>query len=320
MNRRFLIALAVAAPLALLASAKVVTRWRPVALARFGANVSPNDGLRASERLVVVGDQKYDLKEGYTDALPNNFAGVGAWTWSWAPGYPPQLFLDDGVHPLRVYDLPVNISLREAGFAQPLVRFSPVTNRVEMLVRGRYFRWNAQSRQLERQLHFTFEDNEFVEDDPAIALTKDGETLVIAAPTLIREFSTRTGKLTRRVPLQGVEFFETIRLSPFGAYALYEVGGQRNDFAQDVVDARNGRALWRLEMDSNQTPAVFCPDESVIAVPLDKRRQWQIRDAKTGVMLRTLPLVPNTDAGAFSPDNATLYSVADGVLYRQRAR
>ena len=320
MNRRLIIALAVVVPLALFVCAKVVTRWRPVALAHFTANFYGFNNLRASERLVVIGDQKFDLKENYADTTPNDFTGVGAWTWSWTPGYPPQLFLDDGAQKLRVYDLPADISLREAADARPLVRFSPANNRVEMLVRGHYFRWNTQSRQLERQLHFTFDDSEFLGDNPKTALSRDGETLILADPTLIREFSTRTGKLARRVPLQGVDFFEKIRLSPFGAYALYEIGGHKSDFEQNVVDARTGRALWQLKMDSNETDAALCPDESVIAVPLVKRQQWQIRDLKTGAILRTLPLVPGTNSGVFSPNGNTLYSVSNGILYRQRAR
>ena len=62
------------------------------------------------------------------------------------------------------------------------------------------------------------------------------------------------------------------------------------------------------------------PDDKQLAVPKTKRHCWEIHDSKTGVLLHTLPMISGVYTGAFSPDGATLYSVANGVLYKQRAR
>lgn len=86
-----------------------------------------------------------------------------------------------------------------------------------------------------------------------------------------------------------------------------------------VIESSTGNTLCELESSAfSLYSSAISPDEKRIALPLSG--QWQVRDLKTGQLLRALPLVPNTVSGAFSPDGNTLYSVADGVLYRQRAR
>ena len=319
MNRRILIALAVLVPLAIFGAAKWASRFRPVLLGAVGGTHLARVQMSASESTVAVDDQKFDLKGAYSDALPNHFLGVGRWTWAWAPGYPALLFLDDGLHPVQTYALPVNIPVDEGEFAQPLVNFSPAADRVEMLVLGHYVRWRAHSRAVERHCELVTGHDNIRELAGAFALSRDGETVVFAGTASITVFSTRTGKPVRVTPLQDATLGETIEISPHGRYALYELSTHRF-FKQRVVETRSGRVPWILTMDDNQTAAVFSPDETEIAVPIAKRARWEVHRLPTGEIARTLPLIPQTRGAAFAPDGDTLYSLAGDVLYRQRAR
>lgn len=319
-RRRFLIALAVVIPLAIFVAAKIAASWRPVMLMHFDSGPYDDLKIQASEQMVAVSDTQFNLQTEHKEKLHDRMSAVGAWTWNWVGGAKPHLLLRDGTQAARSYPLPGVGDEEEWYQVEPLMRFSPATDRVELLFNGNYYRWQARSRRLQRHIQLADVDSRLAGFTRMIALTRDGETVVFAGTTAIREISTRTGRTLRRVPLRGVEFFETIRVSPFGRYALYETPGQKTYFEQIVVDTRSGRALWKLKMGSNGTDAVFSPDQTVIAVPLAKSKLWEIRDLRTGQLLRTLPFVPNTQSGAFSPDGDTLYSVANGVLYRQRAR
>ena len=92
------------------------------------------------------------------------------------------------------------------------------------------------------------------------------------------------------------------------------------DIVWNVHDAHSGRLLWQYQLEEHIRERAIAPDESVIALPFPAREQWEIRDLKSGEPLRTLPLVPALQSATFSPDARTLYSLAGGVLYRQRAR
>ena len=190
----------------------------------------------------------------------------------------------------------------------PWVRVSPARDSVELFFNERYFRWQQNSRRLER----AFTVDVFTTFPPA--LTRDGHLLV--APTMreIVFFSTRSARPQQRVPLQAVKSYEYMRPSPFGTYTLYDAAGDSK-----VVDSQTGRVLWQFG-DISLFSVAFSPDEKVMAVPRKERKLWELRDLRTGKILRTLPMKSGIESsGAFSPDNSTLYSVAGGVLYRQRA-
>ena len=311
-RRRLFIALAVILTVAIFVAAKLATRWRPVEVTRFDTSNWSTDSVEVSRNFVAVGDKKLDLHTGAQTDLDGQILGVGTWTWqrvtdSKIQGY---LSLDDAAGHKRRYELPGIGGEWDVTPVGPIVRYTPNADRLEMISNGAYYRWKWQSRQLERTVKL-----EYSED---VALARDGETLIYPRESDIATLSTRTGKITRRVPLQGGEFFESVRLSPSGIYALYEAPD--HFFTQHVVDARTGRALWDAKMDNNNRDAIFAPDETLLAVPQAQRKIWEIRALPGGHILRTIPFVPNLDAAAFSPDNSTLYSVAGGVLYRQRAR
>ena len=111
-----------------------------------------------------------------------------------------------------------------------------------------------------------------------------------------------------------------IQVSNYGALSLYnvEIGGQ-NSAQWNVISTANGRVLWNFTLASPTNRAVFSDDEKWLALTCDNLR-WEICNSQNGALARKLPRVPNMRAAAFSPDGNTLYSIADGVLYRQRAR
>ena len=216
--------------------------------------------------------------------------------------------------PITSYSVPTNFGRGVQELSPDCVRISPDKNRLEMLLVERYFRWNLKSHRLERDVSLR---------ELGVSMTatiaRDGESIVSPNFGLIKIASTKTGQSPRIVPLQGVRSFESMRVSPLGYYALYDAPGTIGPSRFNVVDVQTGRALWQFDLDSLRDYAEFSSDEKWLALPLTQRKIWQIRDTKTGKFLRTLPLVPGAHGGAFSPDGATLYSVANGILYRQRA-
>jgi len=338
MNRHhFLIALAVVVPLAMFVAAKQITVWRPTKMGVLNGNIRrymPVE-IHAFDDYVTVGADsedftRFDLKTGAQNPLRGvRFSADDARYSYLALSDRFELRLSDAsgrAVSYRTSDAPAKPFTNAALSVPDVLRVSKNENRVELLSGGHYFRWNKSLRSLERDVvlrddnsqHFTSYSNDFASKH--WALTRDSESAVYAGASAILFFSTRTGRVTNRVLLEGVEFFETIRVSPFGHYALYEAPGQKSYFEQRVVNSFTGRSQWSLKMDSNQTDAAFSPDETQIAVPIAKRKIWEVRSLETGKITRTLPLVTGTQTGAFSPDGATLYSVANGVLYRQRAR
>ena len=313
MKRRILVALAIALPLAIFGIAKVASRWRPVALTRLTYGKAGFVMVRAGERLVSADDEKFDLQTRALTSSTDPIVGVSALTWR-LQSHPPngaRLVLEAPDQPARVYPL-TDVYTKGEG-AGPLVRFSPQTDRVEMLLGQNYYRWSARSRQLQR--HTVLPGMETYER----ALAPDGESVIYVDSRNISALSTRSGRLVRVTPLRGFVGGTLAYASPLGRYALYEAPDAQISKYR-VVDARSGRVLWILMMPLADAELVFSSDETEISIPVAKRKVWEIRAAQSGAIIRTLPLVPGTLGGAFSPDNATLYSVADGTLYRQRAR
>ena len=342
MKRRTLIALALTAPLAMFIPAKIAASWRPVAIGElFGANNGQTLTMRVSERYIVASDvnatTRFDLQSGERTRLKNGgIAEEGAWMANLrAPKYGQmELALSDGALTFA-YPIPNVTASSQAGFdanrsaqllSRQTLRIAP--DRVELVWFNSYFRWNRKSRKLERNSHLEeiggLQDiNGFIEEKVS-AITRDGESVVSLDSTGIEWRSTRIDLVTKRLELSGYrpanQTSEQIQISNYGALALYNVWvGGANSAQWEVRGTSNGRVLWQFTLASLANRAVFSADEKWLALPTDNLR-WEIRDAQTGALSRSLPRVPNVRGAVFSPDGATLYSAANGVLYRQRVR
>ncbi len=208
------------------------------------------------------------------------------------------------------------------------VRVSAAAQHVELLFSSNYYRWNKSSRQLERS--FPLYDvksggfNGFIGDEVA-AISRDSEHVAVCDSDAIEWHSTEDGKVIRRFILRGQAppgaQLIPLRISAYGSYVLYGVQGA-GATAFQVRSTQSGRLLWSFPYNDGAERVFFSPDERWLALLSPARGHWEIRAVATGEIIRTLPIVSATKLyqGAFSPDNSTLYSVADGVLYRQRAR
>lgn len=349
-RRRFFLALAVVVPLVTLGAAKWAMRFRPVKVGALLGAKAPHlpVTLRVSARYVIAGTTSFnaytlfDLKEGTRQRIADQTlieGGAGRWQIrvTGAVGSTPtpgnvQLVFKAGDGSTRAYALP-NLSISNPGggytietISRQTARVSSTLNRVELMLGNSYYRWNQTSRVLERQFLFwdVLNFNGFLEESvPAIA--RDGESVVLLNSQSIVWRSTRTGKVGKRITLQGFrpanQTSDNIDVSTYGHYALYRT------FASGVVsthwqlrDARNGCVLRTFQLDSGAERAIFSPDETLLAVPRAARGVWEVRATENNQLVRTLSLLPGVQNAAFSPDNATLYIVANGVLYRQRAR
>ncbi len=334
--------------------------WQPVALGDFSAPVAFNFGPQrtatASQRYFALDSAMlslFDLKTAKSqtfDAQPH-ITPNGAWRCEIDETTPHQLKVSDGEKPPVTYDVPAAQTSDFAEGKHPFFRVSSRYNAVVLCTETHYYRWNLATRQLQRQVKLADVPDRktpYFTPDPKIvgaySLSRDGEDIVHAGTKGISVLSTRSGQRVRYTPLEGIEFFQNIVLSPFGSHALYDgtkrMGGERH---WRVVDTRDGRVKWRLENPDNpgnwppqsnpfnaKNPA-FTPDEKSVAFPFAELERWEIRDLATGAIERPLPLAKHdgkdnfaidayAQTGAFSPDGATLYSVAGGKLYRQRAR
>ena len=323
MNRRLvLIALAIALPAAVFVPAKIAASWRPVPLGAlpFVGAASQSALVTASSNVVIAGGNPsgtvwFDLTTRRARGRRSNegLTKEGATPWE-VTGSPPQLeLLDDGKR--VAYPLPLTAVRQIDG--STLV--AQKADRVELLTRNRYCRWNAGSRELERDIGWG--GGALWAD---AAATRDGENIVAIGGGRIAFFSTRDGRTTRRVAVApgAGETYRPTQVSVYGAYALYEtVNMGALTRRADVLDAATGRRRWSFQK-SNGTGdrTVMSPDETRLAQANSARKIWQIYDLKSGALSRTLPLVPGARAAAFSPDGQTLYSVANGTLYLQRAR
>lgn len=319
-RRRFLIALAILIPLALFGAAKWATRWRPVAIASiYGLHYV---GETSRRYLIVGGNERnflFDLKTGANRELSHQgLASNGAlWSFDRDQG---QFQLSQANGAALALALPDELVTGDSskfplGSGMPVrIRVTASQNRVEAHFSNRYCRWNLSSRRLERNVLLDFQNY------GDTALSRDGAWIVQAGYEDIAFVSTRSGRVGRRVALR-FNVFESMMISPYGSFALYDQGaGNSSSWRWRVVDTGTGRVKWSFDLDEPRDFAVFSPDEKWLALPLTSRHIWQIRELSSGAILRTLPLVPGAHSGAFSPDGATLYSVAQGVLYRQRAR
>lgn len=337
MNRRHvLFALAVLFPLALFVGAKVATRWRPV---KIGALVGRGSGLdnwlvRANATTVTAGNEpftNFDLRAGTARGTWTECAtDTGTWTYELRAGKPAHLLLRAPGFS-RSYALPgVTMSGPKVPVRpQSQVRVSPVAGRLELLDDDLgYFRWSLSTAKLERR-HYAMLPEELnfngIRLPMGKALSRDSETLVLAGRHEIQRVSTAPPYVAQKVaiaanvPAPRAARADFIQISPDGDLAFYGTSPKTSRTRWDVVDSRTGSRLWNFSTNYFPAALVFAKNADEVAV-LGAGRDWQVRDAQTGALARTLPRVPNTVAGAFSPDGQTLYSLANGVLYRQRAR
>ena len=334
-RRRFLIALAVAVPIALFIPAKIAASWRPIKVAvieppnsngshPFGPTISFR--VHASAREITFPTIKddetksmlFDFETQKVRALKSEGVVAGSnGLWRLEKGKTPRLVVRQSAMSERSYPLPAadanEINAMPADLYQESADVAANDTRVEMAVGAHYYRWNTRSRVLERNTNCDMEDS--LENQ---AITRDGASLVNAGLSKISALSTQTGEFTRhnKVPITGAE---GAHISEFGSYALYEPP-LSNAMTFHVIETANARELWQFKTNNMDDPIVASPDEKYLAIGRNNSKLWEIHDAKTGAIVRTLPMVEAVNSGAFSPDGATLYSVVGGVLYRQRAR
>ena len=338
MNRRFiLVALAVVVPLTLFVAARSAASWRPTKVALIdppnskgtrlgGPNVSFAVG--ASKRAIVfprpngngdIARQIFDLQTGKVRAAgKGGLVAGGGGEWEIKGGKTPQLVVRQNEVAERAYALPATdaaeLAAMDAAFYQEAATVAANAERVELVVGAHYYRWNTASRVLERST-----DCDMESELANRAIARDGQSILNAGLSQISRLSTRSGEFTRHSPLPKSST-ENAYISAWGNYSVYDAGsGGATKWR--VIDTASARELWNFELGNWQKDAVaLAPDEKWLAIARDDRKIWELRDLQTGALIRTLPLVTGVRAGAFSPDGETLYSVADGVLYRQRAR
>ncbi len=195
------------------------------------------------------------------------------------------------------------------------ILISPKQNKAMVLDVNGINEWNFRTGKHQREL---FIDG-LVEGGgrSEFALSRDGQTFLHAKETSFLQGDTTSGKTTRTTRLQNIRFHESLILSPYGRYAFYDQPGA--PFRWGVVSTQTGKRLWGFSIPPIVSPLwAVSDDETTIVVPADK--EWQVRDLQNGAVLRRLPFVVGVRAASLSPDGATLYCVANGVLYRQRAR
>ena len=319
-RRRVGFGLAAVAVVALFVAAKSVASWRPKKLGEFA--VSAVTGLRASPTRIYDSGGKgwyFDLPSGKSGPRGTRTGFIAGGAWNWELQRAQSLVLHENLREATpwFYAIPESstFSKRQRANFGGAVEVRMDDDRVKLLVGALFYRWDRQSGRLMGQLEMP--------DAPtsAIALARDGETVIKVNGNYVTTLSTRTGRVMSRVNLQKARASLSIQISAYGAYTFYDdawpgaVAGR-----WFVVDTRTGRVTAEVNLGSYPGQIAFSPDETEIAVPIVGRDIWEVRALKTGALLRTLPLVPGAQGAAFSPDGATLYSVANGVLYRQRAR
>lgn len=327
MNRRhFLIALALVVPLALFGAAKIAASWRPIKIgALLQAQKTPTLPLIvASQTVVFAGDQdatitRFDLSSGRrTKRAIEGVCQGGRALWR----------LNDGkleiIRPnqTRAYSLSPLMTLKlqnaarfdfaAGGVFLSFVKVLDGPEQLQLLAGERFCQWSQRTGQLERE--FAYTDFDAGEHN---ALTRDGQSIVLAVYE-VATYSTRDGRLTKRLKWDAKNGGQQ-QTSPFGAYSVYRET-LANQQQWIMMDTHTGQRLWSVDWDVKRDLVFFSPDETILAIARPTFGAWHLHQTRDGVLIRTLPLVPEAVAGAFAPDNQTLYSLADGGLYRQRAR
>ncbi len=326
MNRRLLlIALAVALPVVSFAAPKKApifsAKFRPIVVGKVAGADSAFD---ATTRYLLVygnktGETLFDLKTGARRPLQESegIASNGAWKWKLRFGRTVQLELRHANGPSSRYDCPKFEGDGMKPLSPDWIRIAPERNRLEALLMNRCYRWELRSGRLISNVAMPCFDG-------SVAASSTSPDVLVKASdngTGINFMSIGSGRRVRHVTLRAPSNFTDDQFAPGGSYAICTDNNRIGPSERNlVVDTRTGRVLWKFALTHWRDSSCFSPDGKRLAVPQSKRQQWEIRDSKTGVILHILPLVTDVHSAPFSPDGFTLYSVANGVLYKQRAR
>ena len=327
MNRRpIFTALAALALPAVFVAAKIAARWRPVKIAdvpvderAFAVGIEMGDNFLAVNRqnASVISTTFYDANSGARLHRSGRPIDDGPWTWNvrpknGAPAWEQQLVLEDGKGAVFAFDLPAEKTYAERDFR--VLRFATGSG-LEVVAHQEFLQWPTHSAVPARRVALQYGCNvaRFVPDKAEIMAASSTEFLTL---------STRTGQIIRRVSLAQVHPTNYIMKSVKANYLIQNAVDTQSSVEPiwNVFSTRTGRVLWQFSQENTFYGPALTSDEAEAALPFPSRKLWEIRALETGKFLRTLPLVPGAQAAAFSPDGATLYSVAGGVLYRQRAR
>lgn len=334
MNRRFfLLALAAIIPLIPLRLAQAAPGEQPIKIGLIDPPKEDGPTLGgpaisfrtyASESGLIfptVDESKfYDFETKTVRSLDaEGLVAGGNGEWRFVGGAVPYLAVRQGASVERPYAFPVEdfeeLNAIPKDWYQDSTIVAANAMRVEFAMGAHYYRWNTKSRALEMNVNCDMEsglDNK--------AISRDGQSIINAGLSEISVLSTQTGEFTRhdKVPHAGAD---GAHISAFGAYCVYEPVTNSQEQIWSVLDTATAGELWNFTLDNWQKDTIlFSPDEKYLAVGRGDRKIREIHDVKTGAIVRTLPMVSGANSGVFSPDGATLYSVASGVLYRQRAR
>lgn len=344
MKRRFLL-VGLAVPV--VASgwwASMAASWRPVALARFDTkSVSATYSTEASGRLVLqrVGGQSLVYVTYATRCLLVNtrtqsqqefrfkteeYSGVqNGFFWHCLTGFNATISKEhfslevlDEKGKQKHFALPsawssskdfrkdVDIYVEDS----ESLRILPEQNRIVFLRWSGIYEWNWGNQKFKRLT--AVKDADETEGN---VLSRDGKTFLFATKTHFLKGITSTGLIVAKTFFPSGRFSQQIRFSPYGRYALLDQPSEGT--AYEVVETSTGKRLWGFKglLTDRWT---ISDDEQTIFVGQGK--QWEVRDLKTGTLLRRLQRVPDTSIAASSPDGGALYFASHGVLYRQRAR
>lgn len=220
--------------------------------------------------------------------------------------------MNDKVHTLELIDkdgVTRNYEVRGLYYPQEKdelpVRVLPKENRVRMFADDRLLEWNLATGRLLK--------NSLCHGD---TLARDGRTFVGVDENYgnLQVGDVATGKILKTIPWRTDGPMEYEYFSRYGRYCLFDT----RDGTFRVVEVATGKVLWKFPGNFIFVfDSLMADDEKTIVVRRDK--EWQVRNFRTGALVRRLAYVPDLNDAALAPDGATLYSVAKGTLFRQRA-
>ncbi len=299
--------------------------WQPQRLGSFYVETqaaNPELTIYATKDVVRSSHYIFDLKTNKGRySVYGNVTGDGAEMWDLVEDAQKTLHLRvaGGKNPFR-YEVPAALqkTIRKDIGEQTGADFFQWDDKVGLLANTRLYRWQQRVAKPLSPLKIS------ASGDGIGTINQARNEIIYADVAAITRFSLRDGKIIKRLRPQTSEDVEWVSLSGAGRYVGYGAPlnshGTSRRLKWQIYRVATEKFVWSFETQDEATSAFFARDGTrhVLAVPA--RQLWEIRDGATGKILRVLPMLPGTRAGDLSPDGATLYSVANGVLYRQRAR
>ena len=215
------------------------------------------------------------------------------------------------------YDLPAAAQkqLRAATKSESGVRFYAWDDKVGLLTDSRLYRWKKRGAPMLKPLKISTDGagSGTVDEKRKQVIYTDGENM--------SRFSATDGKLIERIGLPMDENTTMFSMSDYGRIVCLAAPiGEGPRLNWKVYQVAPQRALWEFETETENTPSFFSDDNTLYYLAVPARKIWEVRDAKTGEVVRTLPLVGGARGATLAPDGKTLYCVAGSSLYQQRAR